>query len=493
MTTVVLDLGRRWTLGDRVGGGGFGQVYAASDGTTDAAAKLIPKQPGAERELLFVDLAGVRNVVPVIDSGEYDDQWVLVMPRAEHSLRDRLNDAGGALSRDEAMEVVRDVTEALVELDGKVVHRDLKPENVLLLDGHWCLADFGISRYAEASTAPDTRKYALSPPYAAPERWRNERATTACDIYALGVIAYEVLSGELPFRGPTWEDFREQHLHRDAPEIAGVTAALAALVGECLYKSPQARPAPANVHARLRARAKAAEPSPGLAALAAANQGEVQRRGTAERRSSEAMTESERRQALADDARRGFGQISSSLKQALIEAAPAARVRDDRNGGWVLALGGATLTMSAASTHNTFSWGNWNTPAFDLISVATINLKVARTYHGYEGRSHSLWYGDIQAVGRYGWFETAFMISPLIAQRRAQEPFALDPGEPAAKAVWAGMAEFQVAWPFTLLDHDQMGEFISRWAGWVASGSNGGLNIPGTMPERPVDGTWRTS
>lgn len=493
MKGTILKLGSDWTVGDPVGRGGFGRVYEATDGTTAAVAKFVPKQAGAERELLFVDLADVRNVVPVIDSGEHANQWVLVMPRAEYSLRDRLSQAQGSLPHLEAAQVMRDVTGALVDLDGKIVHRDLKPENVLFLDGHWCLADFGISRYAEASTAPDTRKYALSPPYAAPERWRNERATIACDVYALGVMAHEVFAGARPFGGPTWEDFRDQHLHQDAPDLAGVSTALAALVGECLYKSPQARPAPANVHARLLAQATAEVQSPGLAALAAANQGEVHRRGTAERRTSEAMTEAERRQVLADGARRGFAQIADSLKGALINAAPAASLSGERSGGWVLRLGGASLTMSAPSAHNSFSWGNWHAPAFDLISVATINLKVTRTYHGYEGRSHSLWYGDIREAGRYGWFETAFMISPLIPQRRSQEPFALNPGEPAAKAVWPGMAEFQVAWPFTRLDHEQMDEFISRWAGWLASGSNGGLNIPGTMPERPVDGTWRTS
>ena len=89
-----------------------------------------------------------------------------------------------------------------------MVHRDLKPENVLFLDGHWCVADFGISRYAEASTAPDTRKYALTPAYAAPERWRNEHATSATDVYSLGVIAFELLTGARPFPGPDLGYFR---------------------------------------------------------------------------------------------------------------------------------------------------------------------------------------------------------------------------------------------------------------------------------------------
>lgn len=88
-----------------------------------------------------------------------------------HAMRDRLH---------------AQIATALAASDGRVVHRDLKPENVLYLDGHWCLADFGIARHAEASTALDTRKLAMDPHYAAPERWRFERATSAADVYSLG-------------------------------------------------------------------------------------------------------------------------------------------------------------------------------------------------------------------------------------------------------------------------------------------------------------------
>ena len=124
-----------------------------------------------------------------VNYGEMDDAWVLVMPRADRSLRDELTGAGGRVSLDGTVAVLRDVAAALADMDGRVVHCDLKPENILLLHGACCLADFGISRYAEASTASDTRKFAMSPPYAAPERWRAERATIATDVYALGVIA----------------------------------------------------------------------------------------------------------------------------------------------------------------------------------------------------------------------------------------------------------------------------------------------------------------
>ncbi len=252
---VIIQCATRWELGERLGRGGFGQVFAArgEDGRM-AAAKLVPKAPGAQRELLFVELENARNIVPVIDSGQTEDHWVLIMPMADRSLGQEVQ-AAGALPVEAALAVLTDIATALADIEGRVVHRDLKPDNVLLLDGVWCLADFGISRYAEATTAPDTRKRALSPPYAAPERWRAERATSAADVYALGVIAYELLTGKLPFPGPATEDFRDQHLHADPPRLTGVSARLAALIGECLYKAPGARPTPANLQARLARRA----------------------------------------------------------------------------------------------------------------------------------------------------------------------------------------------------------------------------------------------
>ncbi|WP_434582242.1 serine/threonine-protein kinase [Carbonactinospora thermoautotrophica] len=486
-----LQLGREWILSERIGRGGFGQVYAAKSADHESAvAKLVPKEPGAERELLFVDLSGVRNVVPIIDSGETEDSWVLIMPRAEKSLRQHLHEAGGSLDTPEAVAILRDIATALVDLDGKVVHRDLKPENVLLLDGHWCLADFGISRYAEATTAPYTQKHALSPPYAAPERWRNERATSATDVYSLGVIAYELLSGSLPFAGPGLDDFREQHLHRDPPYLNGVSAALETLVTECLYKAPGARPSPANLLARL-ARIAESTPSAGLAKLQEVNCAEAVRRGESARRESEARSESERRAALFDAATKGLSRIAGSLKQAITDAAPAATVWPGPHGGWIIRLNQAELGFVPPVATAPNPWGSWDPPAFDVIAHAALSIKIPIDRHGYEGRSHSLWYCDAQEAGRYQWFETAFMISPLIPKRGRQNPFALNPGIETAKAVWNGLAEFQVAWPFTPVRVSELDQFIDRWAGWFADAAQGQLHHPISMPERSPEGSWR--
>ncbi|GAA1264524.1 hypothetical protein Psi02_64090 [Planotetraspora silvatica] len=486
-----LKLKQEWILGERIGGGGFGQVYAAMSATGETAvAKLVPMAPGAERELLFVELTGVRNVVPVIDSGQTDNAWVIIMPRAQKSLRQHLNETNGPLGIADTVAILSDIAVTLADLDGKVVHRDLKPENVLLLNGRWCLADFGISRYAEATTAPDTRKYALSPPYAGPERWRNERATITTDIYSLGVIAYELLSGMLPFTGSDMYDFREQHLHDDPAHLSSVPAPLGALIEECLYKAAEARPSPSNVVARL-ARITEKAPSTGLAKLEEANRAEAIRRAELGRRESEFRSEAERRTALADAAMKSLARIADALKEAISEAAPSAKVRAKRGGGWGIRLNQAELEFASAVITSPNPWGSWTPPSFDVVANTTIGIRFPVDRYGYEGRSHSLWYCDAQSKGQYQWHETAFMVSPFIAKRGRQDPFMMDPGEESAKALGNGMAEWQVAWPFTPLIVGDVDEFINRWAGWFADAAQGQLGHPSTMPERSPQGSWR--
>src|SRR5438093_11264408 len=92
-----------WRLGDQLKKGGFGRIYSGeSEDGQQAVIKLIPKEPGADRELLFESLKGVPNIIPVLDSGEWRDFWVLVMPRADKSLREHLVSRGGTLPPNKA-------------------------------------------------------------------------------------------------------------------------------------------------------------------------------------------------------------------------------------------------------------------------------------------------------------------------------------------------------------------------------------------------------
>lgn len=232
---------RVWTIAGPLPGatGGYGDLYIVEDDHgAEAIAKLVAKDPGADRELLIgaaMQAADYPNVMPVLDHGEHGDDWVLVMPRADTNLADYLRQHG-PLSVDEVIGILRDVATALAAMDNTLVHRDIKPQNILRLAGKWCLADFGIARYAAATTSPDTRKFSWTPPYAAPEQWRTERCTSAADVYAFGVVGYELLTSQWPFPGPDVSDFREQHLNVHAPELTIGPIRLRDLIDECLYK-----------------------------------------------------------------------------------------------------------------------------------------------------------------------------------------------------------------------------------------------------------------
>jgi serine/threonine protein kinase len=481
-----------WELGEMLDEGGFGKVFVARsiDGRV-GAAKLVPKQLGSKREMLFVDLDNVRNVVPVIDTGETDDAYVLIMPRAERSLKHEISNHG-AMDQGAALPILIDIATALSDLDGRVVHRDLKPANVLLLDGHWCLADFGISRYAEASTAPDTQKYALSAPYAAPERWRIEHATNAADVYALGVIAYELLTGALPFPGPLWEDFRQQHLHENPPPLATAGTRLRTLVDECLYKPPQARPNPGNVLARLE-RSTQEKPSAAASALASVNQREVARLAEDHRAASEAQSEEERRRELRNTAERALQTISAELLEVIQENAPTAQILPERGGtGWTATLRHARLSFGQLGAGRGWNYGG-RVPVFDVISYSAVSVTFPRSRSGYEGRSHSLYYCDAKETGAFAWYETAFMGTGFVPDSRSQAPFALAPDDEAARALGPGLDVVQCAWPFTKLDEDGMTDFIDRWITWFATAADGQLNRPMQLPERDPQRSYRTT
>ncbi|WP_427019489.1 serine/threonine-protein kinase (plasmid) [Pseudarthrobacter sp. P1] len=483
-----------WTRGQALpdGEGGFGKVYFASNSETkDAVAKFVKKSPGATREMLigeYLRATECTNVVPVLDSGEHEDAWVIVMPRAEMSLAERLGQAE-PVELAECLKILDDVAQALASLDGRIVHRDLKPGNVLLLDGKWCLADFGIARYADATTAADTRKNSLTLPYAAPEQWLSERAVAATDVYAFGVMAYQLVAGCLPFTGPAAEDFRDQHLKQLPPQLTGGTSRLRNIISECLTKAPGARPTAANIVSRLKK--STIEPAlAGIQRLAAMSTeaASLQAQEHANKRMVE--VESERRARLFESAVERLTSFVQPLMEEIEDNAPTASIRSgDRKGEHVFTaeLMGATLRLGEPQRE----WV-WNGP-FDVIGAAKISVFRAKPdMYGWRGRSHSLWFCDAQTAGHYDWYEMAFMGSVFSRSHPDVEPFASNPEETKdefSTVVGGG----QLAWPVAAIDRDDPSEFISRWLGWFADASAGTLGRPSTMPELSPQGTWRRS
>jgi Tol biopolymer transport system component/tRNA A-37 threonylcarbamoyl transferase component Bud32 len=210
-------LSGHYRLEDEIGAGGMATVYLAQDLRHDRRVAVKVLRPelaaviGAERFLAEIKLtANLQHphILPLFDSGEADSFLFYVMPYVEgESLRDRLN-REKQLPVDEAIRIASEVASALdyAHRHG-VIHRDIKPENILLHDGRALVADFGIALAASkagGSRMTETGMSLGTPHYMSPEQAMGEREITArSDVYALGAVLYEMLSGDPPFTGST--------------------------------------------------------------------------------------------------------------------------------------------------------------------------------------------------------------------------------------------------------------------------------------------------
>ncbi len=215
LTTALTD---RYTIERELGAGGMATVYLAHDVRHDRHVALKLLRPelaailGGERFLKEIRLtANLQHphILGLHDSGEADGLVYYVMPYVEgESLRERLA-REHQLPVEEAVRIATEVAGALdyAHRHG-VIHRDIKPENILLHDGSAMVADFGIalaaSRSDSGSRLTETGMSLGTPHYMSPEQAMGEREITAkSDVYALGCVVYEMLSGEPPFTGPT--------------------------------------------------------------------------------------------------------------------------------------------------------------------------------------------------------------------------------------------------------------------------------------------------
>jgi len=210
-------LSDRYRLDGEIGAGGMATVYQAQDLRHDRRVAVKVLRPelaaviGAERFLAEIKLTANlqhSHILPLFDSGEADSFLFYVMPFVSgETLRDRL-------TREKQLPVadaVRIATEVASALDYAhrhgVVHRDIKPENILLHDGQAMVADFGIALAASKASGSRMTETGMSlgtPHYMSPEQAMGEREITArSDVYALGAVLYEMLTGDPPFTGST--------------------------------------------------------------------------------------------------------------------------------------------------------------------------------------------------------------------------------------------------------------------------------------------------
>jgi Tol biopolymer transport system component/tRNA A-37 threonylcarbamoyl transferase component Bud32 len=248
-------LADRYRIERELGQGGMATVYLAEDLRHHRKVALKVLRPelaatlGPERFLREVTIAaGLQhpNILPVHDSGEAAGFLYYVMPFVEgHSLRERLA-REGELPVAEAARILRDVADALSAAHAKgVVHRDIKPENVLLTGRHAVVADFGVAKAVSEATGRQTLTTAGvalgTPTYMAPEQAAaSPHVDHRADLYAFGVMAYEMLTGQPPFTAATPQGILAAHV-TEAPvpvtqRRATIPPALAQLVMRCLAK-----------------------------------------------------------------------------------------------------------------------------------------------------------------------------------------------------------------------------------------------------------------
>jgi eukaryotic-like serine/threonine-protein kinase len=254
------SLAGRYTIEREVGAGGMATVYLAQDlkHHRKVALKVLRAELaatlGAERFSREIEVAAQLqhpHILPLLDSGEAGGFYYYVMPYVEgESLRERLAHRG-ELPVHDAVKILIEVTDALAHAHAHgVVHRDIKPDNVMLSGRHALVTDFGVAKAVSEATGAHTLTsigIALgTPAYMAPEQAAADpHLDHRVDLYAVGVLGYELLTGRPPFAGLTPQETLAAHVTQ-APEPVqnrrpGISPVLSAVLMKCLAKRPADR------------------------------------------------------------------------------------------------------------------------------------------------------------------------------------------------------------------------------------------------------------
>ena len=251
-------IGDGFVLGDMLGRGGMGIVFRAREKALDrdVALKVLAFDPVLnpeayarfEREAKLAAKLDHPNIVPIFSVGQRNAIAFYTMRMVRGGSVEQMTTPGRGLAVPHAINILRDVASALdyAHANG-VVHRDIKPANVLVGDsGHALVADFGIARAfggePNASTATGTGVVG-SPAYMSPEQWRGEKVDGRADQYALGVLAFELLSGRRPFADASMQELLRMHLAEDPPDIISLRQDLGSHMTDAIWRAMAKDPA----------------------------------------------------------------------------------------------------------------------------------------------------------------------------------------------------------------------------------------------------------
>ena len=248
-------VGERYRIDEVVGAGGMATVYKAADLTLErpVAVKVMRREVVKEadqlerfrREARAAAKLSHAHIVTVIDAGEENSRPYIVFEYVPgETLKQRIK-SNGPLPITEAVAYAIEIGSALIAAHGAgLVHRDVKPENVLIdPHGHAKVADFGIARELEASDGlTKTGRVLGTTDYVSPEQAMGEDVTGQSDVYSLGIVLYEMLTGEVPFKGENHVAVAMKHVKDQLPDVPEqrpeVSNALAAVIEKMTAKEP---------------------------------------------------------------------------------------------------------------------------------------------------------------------------------------------------------------------------------------------------------------
>src|SRR4051812_49331888 len=257
MTVIGTLISDRFRLEEKIGAGGMSTVYRAFDPTLErwVAIKLMHRDISTDpdqlerfrREARAVASLNHPNIVTVIDAGEDDGAPYIVFEYVPgETLKERIRSIG-RLPVPEAVAYAIEIGRALsCAHSNKLVHRDVKPQNVLIdPDGRAKVTDFGIARSLESKGLTATGRVLGTTDYVSPEQAMGEDVDERSDVYSLGVVLYEMLTGEVPFQAETQVGVAMKHVNEPMPDVQAkrpeVSASVAAVVDRATTKDPRDR------------------------------------------------------------------------------------------------------------------------------------------------------------------------------------------------------------------------------------------------------------
>ncbi|UED77194.1 Stk1 family PASTA domain-containing Ser/Thr kinase [Brevibacillus sp. DP1.3A] len=242
-------LGGRYQIESRVGGGGMAIVYKARDLILNrpVAVKVLRSQFGTDedfvnrfrREAQAVASLSHPNVVGVYDVGQEGDTHYMVMEYIEGYTLKEVIIQRGALPVEEAVRIAEQICDALDHAhQNQIIHRDIKPHNIMIgKNGRVKVTDFGIARAVTSATITHTNAMLGSVHYFSPEQARGGITGEKSDIYSLGIVLYEMVTGELPFSGDSPISVALKHLQEPLPEPRQVNPAIPQSVENVILKA----------------------------------------------------------------------------------------------------------------------------------------------------------------------------------------------------------------------------------------------------------------